>query len=53
MAGSRPARCQRFGMSGNGFLDVGYAVRDSDEILERVRRGSRCRVTMMRQRLGT
>ena len=27
-------------MSGKGFLDIGYAVRDSDEVLERVRRGS-------------
>ena len=40
-------------MSGNGFLDVGYAVQDSNEILERVRRGSRCRVMMTRRRLGT
>ena len=40
-------------MSENGFLDVGYAVRDSNEVLERVRRGSRCRVTMTRRRLGT
>ena len=53
MAGGRPARCQMFGMSGNGFLDVGYAVQNSDEILERVRRGSRCRVMMTRRRLGT
>ena len=48
MAGGRPARYQRFRMSGNEFLDIRYAVQDSDEILERVRRGSRCRVMMTR-----
>ena len=40
-------------MSGNVFLNIRYAVQDSDEILEKVRRGSRCRVMMTRRRLGT
>ena len=32
MAGGRPAGCQRFGMSGKGFLDVGYRVLKSGPV---------------------